>query len=208
MNATEMQSRRFTMWITLAVVGVLAVAGALTWKLWPSEEPSVAVPARVCDNALPGVDVKALLPEKGEPFTEWHTGSFNPMGGYAAKVPGTCKVYGGGKAVTIKHSLYVGSDYTMKDVARDASVAATRIAFGEAKGFHEGDTAYLFTNCSSAQDKTKALVEVDVTYEKTTDRAVIRKVASLAADTLRLESQKLWTCDGADDLPKGSPQVG
>ncbi|WP_159050491.1 hypothetical protein [Streptomyces cellostaticus] len=190
-------------------MGVLAGAGVTAWQMWPSEEATVAVPAHVCESALPGADVKALLPAKGKQFAEWHTGTFNPEGGSASKVPGTCKVYGGGKSVTIKHSLYAGSDYTMKDVARDASSkGATRIALGEAKGFHEGDTTYLFVDCSSVQDETKALVEVDITYQKTTDRAVIQKMASLAADTLRLEAQKLWTCDGADGLPKGSPQVG
>ena len=196
------------MWIALAVVGALAVAGVVAWQLWPSEKSAVAVPARVCDSALPGADVKALLPEKGKPFTEWHTGTFNPEAGAAKQKPGTCKVYGGGKSVTIDHSLYFGSDYTMKDVARDASAAgATGIVLGEAKGFHKGDSTSLFTDCSSEQDKTKALLEIDVTYEKTTDRAVIRKMASLAADTLRLEARELWKCDGADSLPNGSPEI-
>jgi hypothetical protein len=118
-------------------------------------------------------------------------------------------VYGGGKSVTIKHSLYSGSDRTMKDITREASAAgATRIALGEAKGFHEGDTTSLFSDCSSAQAETKAVVEVDVTYEETTDRAVIRKMAALAADTLRLEARKRWDCNGAGDLPSGIPQVG
>jgi hypothetical protein len=197
------------MWIALATVGGLAAAGVLTWQLWPSQETDVAVPARVCDNALPGVDVKALLPETGKPFSQWHTGVFNPEEPYSKKEPGTCKVYGGGKSVTIKHSLYSGSDRTMKDITREASAAgATRIALGEAKGFHEGDTTSLFSDCSSAQAETKAVVEVDVTYEETTDRAVIRKMAALAADTLRLEARKLWDCNGAGDLPSGIPQVG
>jgi hypothetical protein len=197
------------MWIALAVVGVLAVAGVVAWQMWPSAETSVAVPARVCDDALPGADVEALLPEEGKPFSQWHTGVFNPQEPYSKKEPGTCKVYGGGKSITIKHSLYSGSDYTMKDAARDANAAgATRITLGKATGFHEGDTTSLFAACSSEQAQTKALVEVDVTYQKTTDRAVIQKIASLAADTLRLEARKLWTCDGANDLPNGNPRVG
>ncbi|WEO94939.1 hypothetical protein A6P39_013460 [Streptomyces sp. FXJ1.172] len=197
------------MWITLAVVGVLAMAGGVAWQMWPPKETTVAVPARVCDDALPGTDVKSLLPEKGEPFSQWHTGVFNPEQPYTKKEPGTCKVYGGGKSVTIKHSLYAGSDYTMKNVARDAiSTGAIRIVLGEAQGFHKGDTVYLFTACSSKHAETKSLVEVDVTYRKTSDRTVIQKMALLAADTLRLESRNLWTCEGADDLPNSPPRIG
>lgn len=196
------------MWIALAVVGVLAVAGVVAWKVWPSEETSVAVPARVCDDALPGADVKALLPKKGKAFAQWHTGVFNPQEPYTKKESGMCKVYGGGESVTIKQSLYSGSDYTMKEVSRDATAAgSTRITLGEAEGFHKGDTTSLFVDCSSEQGQTKSLVEVDVTYQKTSERAAIRKMASIAADTLRLEAQKLWTCTRADDLPNGSPQV-
>ncbi|MFF2203934.1 hypothetical protein [Streptomyces sp. NPDC058145] len=47
-----------------------------------------------------------------------------------------------------------------------------------------------------------------MTYEKTTDRAVIQKMAALAADTLRLEARKLWACGGAEHLPNGTPRVG
>jgi hypothetical protein len=207
MNATEVRNRRFGLWIVLASVVVLAVVGVVAWQMWPSGDSDVAVPARVCDNALPGADVKTLLPEKGKQFSQWDTGVFNPAEPYTKKAPGTCKVYGGGKAVRIEHSLYSGADYTMKEVARDASAAgATRIMLGEAEGFHKGDTTSLFADCSSGQGK--AVVEVDVTYHKTSDRAVIQKMASLAADTLRLEARRLWDCDGAHSLPNGIPQLG
>ncbi|KUN76009.1 hypothetical protein AQJ66_35275 [Streptomyces bungoensis] len=206
---TEKARRRFTMWIAVAIVGVLAVAGLVAWRFWPAGESDVAVPARVCDNALPRSDVKALLPARGKPFSEWHTGVFNPDEPYVKKVPGTCKVYGGGQSVTIKHGLYSGAGYTMQDVARDAHASgATEITLGEAKGFHNGDTTSLFAACPSEQSDGKTLVEVDVTYRKTTDQAVIRKMASLAADTLRLEARKLWACDGANDLPNGRPLIG
>ncbi|GAB1338825.1 hypothetical protein ACE1SV_54150 [Streptomyces sp. E-15] len=184
------------------------MVAVVAWQVWPSSgEPDVAVPARVCDGALSGADVKALLPEKGERFSQWHSGVFNPEQPYARKAAGTCKVYGGGKAVRIEHSLYSKGDCTMEDVARDAGAAgAIRITLGEADGFHEGDTTSLFADCSSEQGK--AVVEVDVTYEKTSDRAVIRKTASLAADTLRLEARELWDCQGADSLPNGVPRLG
>lgn len=198
---------RFGPWPTAAAIGVLAVACMAAWQVWPSEKPGVAVPARVCDDALPGADVAALLPDKGKQFTQWHTGVLNPEHPYARKAPGTCKVYGGGEAVRIEHSLYAKADYTLKDVARDASApGATRITLGAAEGFHKGDTTSLFADCSAGQDK--AVVEVDVTYRKTSDPAVIRKTASLAADTLRLEARELWACDGAERLPNGAPRVG
>ncbi|MGW5371708.1 hypothetical protein ACWER6_35790 [Streptomyces sp. NPDC004009] len=207
MNATEARNRRGGLWIALAAVVVLAVAGVVAWQVWPSGDSDVAVPARVCDDALPGADVAALLPDKGKQFTQWHTGVLNPEHPYARKAPGTCKVYGGGEAVRIEHSLYAKADYTMKDVARDAGApGATRITLGAAEGFHKGDTTSLFTDCSAGQDK--AVVEVDVTYRKTSDPAVIRKMASLAADTLRLEARKLWNCAGANSLPAGAPRVG
>ncbi|GGW81493.1 hypothetical protein GCM10010503_68580 [Streptomyces lucensis JCM 4490] len=207
MSAAEGRERRCGPWLAAAAVGVLAVAGVAAWQMWPSGEPDVAVPARVCEGALPGTEVKALLPEKGKQFSQWHTGVFNPEEPYTRAAPGTCKVYGGGRAVRIEHLLYSGSDYTMKDVARDAGAAgATPIALGAAAGFHKGDTTSLFIDCSS--DQGKAVVEVDVTYRKTSDRAVIRTMASLAADTLRLEARGLWDCDGAERLPNGSPRVG
>ncbi|MEU1459829.1 hypothetical protein ABZ467_03885 [Streptomyces sp. NPDC005727] len=207
MNATEVRNRRFVLWIVLAAVVVLAGAGVVAWQVWPSEDSDVAVPARVCDDALPGADVAALLPKEGKQFSQWHTGVLNPEHPYSRKAPGTCKVYGGGKAVRIEHSLYAKADYTMKDVARDAGAAgATRITLGAAEGFHKGDTTSLFADCSSEQGK--AVVEVDVTYQKTADRAVVQRMASLAADTLRLEARKLWDCDGADSLPDGTPRVG
>ncbi|MEU6510635.1 hypothetical protein [Streptomyces sp. NPDC046942] len=205
----EKRRRRFTMWITLAVVSALAIAGVVAWQMWPSEEAAVAVPSRVCDDALPGTDVKALLPEKGKQFSQWHTGVFNPEEPYTKGEPGTCKVYGGGESVTIKHSLYAGESYTMKDVAHDASATgATRIVLGEAQGYHKEDTVYLFTNCSSKQSGTESLLEVDVTYQKTTARTAIQRMANLAADTLRLEARKLWACDGADALPNSAPKLG
>ncbi|MEW2255896.1 hypothetical protein [Streptomyces sp. NPDC047869] len=183
------------------------MTGMVAWQVWPSEKPDVAVPARVCDDALPGADIAALLPEKGKPFTQWHAGVLNPEHPYTRKAPGTCKVYGGGKSVRIEHSLYAKADYTMKEVARDASATgATRITLGEAEGFHKGDTTSLFTDCSS--DQGRAVMEVDVTYQMTSGRAVIQKMAALAADTLRLEARKLWACDGADQLPNGTPRIG
>jgi hypothetical protein len=197
------------MWIALAVVGALAVAGVVVWQVWPSEEPAVAVPARVCDDALPGAAVRALLPEKGKAFSEFHTDAFNPKNLHTEAKPGTCKMYGGGKSIKIGHSFYLQSEYSMEDAVRGAKrESLTRITLGKAVGYYKGDTVFLFADCSSKAAETEALVEVDVTFEKTTDRTVIQNMASLAADTLRLEARELWTCDGADDLPNGSPKIG
>ncbi|MFI6929938.1 hypothetical protein [Streptomyces sp. NPDC050287] len=209
MNRTEKRSRRFKASIALAVVGVLAVAGVVAWQVWPSEEPAVAVPARVCDGALSGAAVRALLPEKGKSFAEWHSGAFNPRSIDVKQRPGTCKVYGGDKSVEISHSFYLQSDYSMKDADRGASMAGnTRITLGKALGYYKGDTVFLFADCTGQYDKEKTLVEVDVTYEKTTNRTAIQNMASLAADTLRLEARELWRCETADALPNGSPKVG
>ncbi|WP_411148594.1 hypothetical protein [Streptomyces sp. A30] len=209
MNGSEKRSRRVKTSIALAVVGALAVAGAVVWQVWPSEEPAVAVPAQVCDDALPGAVVKELLPEKGEPFSQWSSGVLNPQEPYRKQAPGTCKLYGGGKAITINHSFYLQSEYSMEDAVRGAKEEGlTRITLGKAVGYYKGDTVFLFADCSSKAAETEALVEVNVTFEKTTERTVIQNMASLAADTLRLETRELWTCDGADDLPNGSPQIG
>ncbi|WP_158778698.1 hypothetical protein [Streptomyces cellulosae] len=209
MNGSEKRSRRFKTLIALAVVGALAVAGVVAWQVWPSEEPAVAVPARVCDGALSGAAVRELLPEKGKPFAEWHSGAFNPRSVDSKQRPGTCKVYGGGKSVRIDHSSYLQSTYSMKNVDRGASMAGNiRITLGKAIGYYKGDTVFLFADCTGKYDKEKALVEVDVTYEKTTNRATIQNMASLAADTLRLEAREIWRCESADALPNGSPQVG
>ncbi|MEU1705121.1 hypothetical protein ABZ478_06910 [Streptomyces sp. NPDC005706] len=76
---------RFGPWSTAAAVGVLAVACVVAWQLWPSDDADVAVPARVCDDALPGADVAALLPENGKPFTQWHAGVLNPEHPYTGE---------------------------------------------------------------------------------------------------------------------------
>lgn len=97
----------------------------------------------------------------------------------------------------------------MEDAARGANKAgANRVTLGKAEGYYKGDTVFLFAACSAKDAEDQTLVEVDVTYEKTTDRAVIQNMASLAAETLRLEARELWDCEGADALPNGSPQVG
>ncbi|MFD3501806.1 hypothetical protein [Streptomyces sp. NPDC058678] len=190
-------------------MGALAVAGVVAWQIWPSEEPAVAVPAQVCDDALPGAAAKVLLPDKGKPFSDWASGVFNPRYPYKRAGSGTCKLYGGGKAITIEHSFYLQSEYSMQDVARGAEQAGNKkITLGKAHGYYKGDTVFLFADCSPKAAEAKALVEVDVTFEKTTDRTVIQNMASLAADTLRLEARELWACEGADELPNGSPQVG
>ncbi|MDH6623753.1 hypothetical protein M2271_001545 [Streptomyces sp. LBL] len=97
----------------------------------------------------------------------------------------------------------------MENAARGAREAGVnRITLGKAEGYYKEDTAFLFVDCFAKDDEEKTLVEVDVTYEKTTDRAVIQNMASLAAETLRLGAREVWDCESADALPNGSPQVG
>ncbi|MCZ0986595.1 hypothetical protein [Streptomyces diastatochromogenes] len=203
------EERRSKTWVAWASIGVLAAAGVVVWQVWPSEVTAVSVPSRVCEDSLSGVPVRALLPETGKPFSEGYSFGFNPSNTRELKRPGICNLSGGGKSVKIETEILRKSEYTMEDVARDASKSgSTSIVLGSTRGFHRGATASLFVNCTYHTGDETQLLSVDVTYEKTTERSDIKEMASLASDTIRLMAGKIWLCEEAADLPNGQPQVG
>lgn len=188
-------------------VAVVAVVGA--WALWPSEEPVIAVPDRVCGNALPGEPIRDLLPERGKGFEEEVVGSSSPG---SISTVWKCRLIGGGQSVYLTSSpLLDPDDYGPEDIAKDAGKPGNvPISWGANRGVVEGNTVALYVGCESS-DGRDSLLAVSTSVNggdgKLKDRATREKTVALAADTARFVAARVDFCEPAP-LPDTPPKIG
>lgn len=193
--------------IALTTLGVLAVAGLGAWVLWPSEEPVVAVPDRVCQELVPSTHVKSLLPERGEAFEQGAT-NFVPD---LSKGLGDCELSGGGKTISIRYGMIQAADFTLDSVARDANKPGrTPLSLGAAEGYLRQAGGSLLVACPYAKGSND-LLDVSVGVEglsDTEDGATMKEIGGLTADVARVIAQEVENCEGAEDLPDTAPKIG
>lgn len=215
-TSTSESTRRHRrkVWLFTSVVAVLAVVGVTTWKVWPSEDPSISIPDRVCQGSLSSETVKSLFPEHGEPFQEERSYNFFTVRPESSEKPslGQCEMSGGGRSVEINYSrLQSAGGYTSEDVERRAAESgSTPLTLGEARGFHKFAATELFVSCPMGKDRG-ALLEIAIGasgFPDEVDRATIKQLAALAADAARFVAQDVVGCEGAQSLPDGPPQLG
>lgn len=201
--------------IPAAVVAVLLMLLA-AWLFWPDDEPSVAVPSKVCQKSLPGRSVKTLLPERGEKFQERNAYNFGSAGRDPRTMKkwglGQCLLTGGGATVKVEYRLLQGGDYSRDDIERDARKdGSTPLALGDAAGYLEGNGSHLFASCpvrADGDDLLEVSVAVGGEGVDMKDRDVRSSAATLAADSMRHVAQDIRRCAAAERLPSGAPRVG
>ncbi|MEV0775575.1 hypothetical protein [Streptomyces sp. NPDC050428] len=190
-------------------LGVAILAGLGVWALWPSDEPVIAVPDRVCGGALPGGPVGDLLPERGKGFEEELVGSSSP--GSISPV-WKCRVLGGGQSVYLAYSPILDpADYGPEDITRDARKPGNvPLSWGTNKGYVEGKTVSLFVGCENS-DGGDVLLEVSATVNRgernLTDATTRGKAVALAADTARFAAPRVEVCKPGT-LPETAPEIG
>lgn len=186
--------------IVLATVAALGV-----WKFWPSADPVVAVPARVCDASIDGSLISPLLPERGEPFKEER---FAYFGQRSISAPGKCYLSGGGAQVSIAYvHILSPEDYSREDIERDAAKPGNRpVSLGGAKGYADAHSVSLFTGCRSEAGR-ETLVEVATSIsDSTKDEATLQRAAALTAEVSRSVAPRMKSCT-AQPLPQGNPTL-
>ncbi|MBL1288268.1 hypothetical protein JKV81_15680 [Streptomyces sp. For3] len=191
-------------------LGAVVLTGLGAWALWPSEEPSVAVPDRVCAGALPGGPVRDLLPERGEAYTEDYL-----FGSYSATSVSTtwkCSLSGGGNSVHFSKFLILSEDdYSSQDIARDAAKPGNApLSWGAGSGFVGTDRVSLFVGCKGSKG-SPVLLETNVSVDRgdadPKDRAAQEEVVALAADFARFMTVRVDHCK-AVELPDSAPKIG
>lgn len=195
--------------ITFAALGTLVVAGAAVALFLPDRKPALSIPDRVCAEAVPSTHVKALLPEKGEPFEEERAVNFTPD---ASRGLGMCDLSGGGRVFEIRYSRLQDPEYNREWVRRDASKPGNiPLSLGPAGGYVESySRVELFVDCPYAKGRTD-LLEVSVGIggvPETVDTTRQAALAGLAADVARVIARQVEHCEGAADLPDGAPAIG
>ncbi|MFD5136674.1 hypothetical protein ACFWMX_10585 [Streptomyces sp. NPDC058378] len=100
-------------------LGVVVVAGAGVVLFQPDHrEPALSVPDRVCQEAVSGTQVKALLPGTGEAFEEKRAVNF-VVGG--PQELGRCDLSGGGTDLEVTYKMAQEADFTWKSVQPDSA---------------------------------------------------------------------------------------
>jgi hypothetical protein len=183
------------------------------WKFWPSAEPSVAIPERVCKGKLPGPLIAGLLPKKGAAFKESAGADFEtPERGTIPE----CRLYAGGQGVSIRYNhlgdsgLGIAKEWKAKNEQTANQSGFSPIRLGEASGYAGPQGAGLIIDCPGPTDKA-AILLVDVEYLRSPNggNADSRaKFATLAAEVSRVTAQDIMKCAGAEALPDGPPRVG
>lgn len=188
-------------------LGVAALVGLGAWALWPSEEPAVAVPERVCQELVPSTHVKSLLPARGEAF-EQGSSNFVPD---LSKGLGKCELSGGGKTINIRYGMIQAADFTLDSVARDATEPGkTPLSLGAAEGYLRQAGGSLLVACPYEKGSND-LLDVSVGVEglsEAEDGATMKEIGGLTADVARVITQQVENCEGADDLPDTAPKIG
>ncbi|MEU2676306.1 hypothetical protein ABZ638_05375 [Streptomyces sp. NPDC007107] len=190
-------------------LGVVVAAGAGLVLFQPDHrEPALSVPDRVCQEAVPGTHVKALLPRTGVPFQEERAVDF-VVGG--PEELGRCDLSGGGTDLEVTYKMVQEADFTWESVQREtAKPGRTLIWLGEARGYTGSDRAALFVDCPSGEGR-KDVLEVSVGVEPAPEAEAgdrTAELSALAADVARVIGHELKHCEGASRLPYGPPQPG
>ncbi|MEU1485197.1 hypothetical protein [Streptomyces sp. NPDC005752] len=192
-------------------VGAAAVVliGLGAWALWASQEPAIAVPDRVCADALPGGPVRGLLPGHGEGFDEDLFGSSSAT---SVSTPWKCTLSAGGQSVQLSEFLILSEDdYSSQDIVRDAAKSGNiPLSWGAQKGFIEGNTVSLYVGCESAEGRPVLLeTHTGISEGRTRlkDRSVQEAVTALAADFTRFTSARVDHCKPVE-LPDSAPKIG
>ncbi|MET4925573.1 hypothetical protein P3L51_25000 [Streptomyces sp. PSRA5] len=188
-------------------MAVLAGLGA--WAFWPSGEPAVAVPDRVCGGALPGGPVRDLLPERGQGFEEDLSGSSSRN---SVSTVWKCRLSAGGQSVYLTYSPILSpDDYGSEDIVRDAGKPGNvPLSWGTDRGFVEGDKVSLYVACDGSEGR-EILLDVSTSVNgadgELKDRATQDKAVALTARTARFVSARVDFCE-PPSLPDGSPKIG
>ncbi|MFI1225586.1 MULTISPECIES: hypothetical protein [unclassified Streptomyces] len=189
-------------------LGVLVIAGTGVALFLPDRKSQVAVPDRVCQKAVSGAQVEALLPGTGDPFEEVRSTNFVAD---ASKGLGTCELSGGGQDLAISYRRIQDPDFTTDTVARTASKPGnTPISLGPATGYISRYKAALFVACPYTKDRNDLLeVSVDAGgVPEIKDRAMKEKISALTADAARAVAREVVRCAGAAELPDNAPKLG
>ncbi|NUL07480.1 hypothetical protein HRW07_30540 [Streptomyces lunaelactis] len=199
-------------WAIPAGLTALALAGLATWQFWPSGDPTLSIPEKVCEGALPSDWVKTLLPERGESFQEKNAYNYSDAtpGGRESPGGGKCNLSGGGEKLMINWYRMQSAGFTPEDLERDAAKpGSTPIKLGEAWGYHSGPGVDLFASCPYTKDRG-ALLAIQIGLSglpDEVDRATIQHLANLAADAARVVARDVIGCEGAENLPDGPPRL-
>ncbi|MEC4019182.1 hypothetical protein [Streptomyces sp. H27-D2] len=209
-SAPERGSRRKKI-IVPVCLGVAVLAGLGVWKFALSQDLAVAVPDRVCDNALPGGTVQELLPERGKAFEEKLYGFASPE---SVSSVWKCSLDGGGKHISIAYFPVLDPDgYGPEDVERDAARPGNApVAWGDTKGFVDGSAVSLFVSCRGSKNRD-ILLEITTGVGGYGDKRLkdlpgtVEQVAALAAETARFVAPRVEFCE-APSLPEAPPVIG
>lgn len=190
-------------------LGVVVVAGAGVVLFQPDHrEPALSVPDRVCQEAVSGTQVKALLPGTGEAFEEKRAVNF-VVGG--PQELGRCDLSGGGTDLEVTYKTVQEADFTWKSVQREtAKPGRTLIWFGLARGYTGSDRAALFVDCPSSAGR-KDVLEVSVGINPAPEAEAgdrTAELSALVADVARVIGGGLKHCEGASRFPYGPPKLG
>ncbi|WP_405796946.1 hypothetical protein [Streptomyces sp. NBC_01506] len=129
----------------------------------------------------------------------------------ASEGGGRCELSGGGTNLGIQFSRYQESEFTWDEVARGAAEpGSTPISLGPAEGYLSEYGAALFVACPYSKGPRRSAGRPGRGGGMTEirDRDTKEKVAALTADVMRAVARELERCEGAGDLPDGSPKVG
>lgn len=209
--------RKSKLWVAFSAV-VAVSAGVAVWRLWPSHEPAVSVPARVCTKTLPAEAVTQLLPKSGKKYHEYISGSI----GFGApdrpeEPPPSCKFSGGGRRVSIEHNHVFNSDSlgvwsadeARRKVEKESKLqGSVPVSLGRSYGYTRERGAVLLLDCRDRDMEGVIEVSVRDQDDSVSAESDAAAFAELAADTMRLARHKVYQCDGGATLPSGPPTLG
>lgn len=186
-------------WIVIITLG-LAGLTALGWRVFqPSSEPVVAVPARVCDDAIEGSSVSSLFPRHGSSFKE----ETREFGSGSAGTGGSCFLYGGGMKIEINYLLHPSGAFTEASIGEMAKVVGrSPLVVGKAKGYVSDTDGVLFVSCPREGD-SGSLVRIEAGYLQHSDDTQSswrKEFRDLTVSAARYVAQDVLKCEGAESL--------
>ncbi|MFJ4919941.1 hypothetical protein [Streptomyces sp. NPDC088725] len=188
----------------------LALTGLVVWYFWPSKDPVVAIPQRVCGEKLSGKIVSELLPKTGSAFNEDVDNKFELQDGRPAP---TCILWAGDRGITLVYYKITGSDFVREwrtDYKRKAEQSEFRtVTGGNTVGYSGSHSAGIIADCTTPEDEGIVAVSAEGPDFPDEENEKVRKnFATLAAETLRVAAQDILKCPGAGALPAGAPEIG
>ncbi|GAA4664955.1 hypothetical protein GCM10023324_14700 [Streptomyces youssoufiensis] len=181
------------------------LTGAGAWWMFSPAEDTIAIPQKVCDEAISSDALREALPKKGERFRE----ESSHLGTYY----GDCRVTAGGERATFSYINNPGNVYHRDQIQKKGVPVSLGGAYGYMAPNH---VILLYVPCAIQRSTDRILVHTDTSMSTQDDAEEYGRAKPVKGDkeltlftgaVARGLTRGPLNCPDADKLPEGPVKI-